>query len=279
MFTVSVKGYSTEVEHNASSTDLERALMNLPSVTAVLVSRSRTNQSARVALHVLGVFGRLASGRHLLTGRARVLVTSSLQRARFGDPALYKIDLTHDAHQSIHALITQERAEFCANRFGYAKLLHIFSVVVLTSRRHRRGSRKPIPRVAVGTVEEEVDGVAEFNRGLDHAYPPHSLPGPNSSVEAHLLSLSNWADLGEGVIYFCVEARQCGDDRVAGHLLKYASCTTFVEGRGRRGNDNRNPGVLHLGRARSAHIGLTPNTSITKSKSYASSGPQVAFIR
>ena len=34
-FSVSVKGYSTEVRHNASSTDVERALMSLPSVTAV----------------------------------------------------------------------------------------------------------------------------------------------------------------------------------------------------------------------------------------------------
>ena len=74
-------------------------------------------------------------------------VTSSLQRASFGDPALYKIEVTHDAHVAIHAVSLKKGRNFV--RIG----LDTRNCSVFSHGSHylAEGSlrfTKPIPRVA-----------------------------------------------------------------------------------------------------------------------------------
>jgi ELWxxDGT repeat protein len=268
-FQVQVKGYSTEVAHNASSTDLQRALMTLPSVTAVLVTRSEEDESGGFEWSCtffessvdLRVDGAGLRGEH-------ASITSTLVRARSGDPSLYKIDVTHDSHIAIHALSLKQGRNFvrigldtrnCSTYQGGSHYLAEGSL---------RFTR-PIPRIAQGTVEEEVDGIAEFNRGFDHAYPPHSLPGPNSSVEAHLLSLPNWSDLGPEASIQVSKHDNQGTTvwRVTFSHVPHALPLLRVIAV--EGNDNRNLDVLSL-IDEEEDTWDASNTSITRRKSYAS---------
>ena len=264
-----VKGYATTVAHNASSTDVQKALSSLPSVTAVLVSRSGESESGGFEWHCtffessvdLRVEGTYLRGEH-------ASVTSTLQRARFGDPGLYKIDVSHDAHVAIHAVSLKKGRNYI--RIGLDT--RNCSVFAQGSDYLAEGSlryTKPIPRVAPGNVEEEVDGMAEFNRGLDHAYPPHSLPGPNSSVEAHLLSLPNWAARGPAASIQVSKHDNAGTTvwRVTFSNTPHALPLLRVEAV--EGTDNRVVDVLDLV-DEEEDVWDSSNTSITKSKSYAS---------
>ena len=105
---------------------------------------------------------------------------------------------------------------------------------------------RPIPRIAPGSVEEEVDGMAEFNRGFDHAYPPHSLPGPNSSVEAHLLSLPNWADLGEEASVQVSKHDNAGTTVWRVTFMNTPHALPLLRVVAVEGNDNRDLDVLAL---------------------------------
>jgi len=268
-FSVLVKGYSTSVRHNASSTDLERALMSLPSVTAVLVTRSGESESGGFEWHCTFMDSSVdlrVDGSHLRGEHASV--TSSLLRARFGDPQLHRIDVSHDPHVSIHALSLKRGRNFM--RIG----LDTRNCSIYSGGSHYLASgslrfTRPIPRIAPGSVEEEVDGMAEFNRGFDHAYPPHSLPGPNSSVEAHLLSLPNWGDLGEEASVSVSKHDNAGTTVWRVTFVNTPHALPLLRVLAVEGNDNLNRDVLALIDAEEDVWDLM-NTSITRSKSYAS---------
>ena len=92
--------------------------------------------------------------------------------------------MTHDAHTAIHALSLKKGRNFV--RIGLdTRNCSVFSQGSDYLAEGSLRYTKPIPRVAPGNVEEEVDGMAEFNRGLDHAYPPHALPGRRRKGSGH----------------------------------------------------------------------------------------------
>ena len=85
---------------------------------------------------------------------------------------------------------------------------------------------KPIPRVAPGTVEEEVDGVAEFNRGFRSRLPAPFLTRTEFECRGPFVVLPNWADLGSlRPMFMCrsttTRGRPCGGSPSRTPLILY----------------------------------------------------------
>lgn len=265
-FLVEVAGHSVEVDHDATHVDMERALGSLPPISAVLVSRSAEGATGGFEWRVtffearvdLRVDGTMLRGEH-------AAVSSELVRARVGAPALYAIEVTHDAHDSVHALSLKRERNFV--RIG----LDTRNCSVFSGGTGGEGSLRftpPIPRVAVGNVWEEVDGKRPNANGtFEPAYPPHSLPGPGTSVEAHLMELPNWADLGDASLKVSKhDASGTTVWRVTFSHAPHALPLLRVEAV--EGNDDRSLDVLELHDVEE-DTWTTSNTSITKGKSLA----------
>lgn len=184
-FAVSFGGYRTEgVRYDATAADLATALEGLTSVTAVAVTASYSpdpqggRQWSVTFINALGEGGDLplvGVDGQALGGRGAAVRAEEVVRGE-GTAELWEV-VTSAAHHNFVTIITMTGA---SNAKGYFQLGLTYG--------GRQAWTRPIYPQAVGSVSDE--GGSSWSFG--------GVPGTKrgESVEARLLSLENWGELG-----------------------------------------------------------------------------------